>query len=65
MLRSRIKRHQARVERMLDRMAAIEASVAALSDEDLLDLADIFAGGRPSPLREMTQGEMLRRRISL
>lgn len=50
---------------MLDRMAAIEASVAALSDEDLLDLADIFAGGRPSPLREMTQGEMLRRRISL
>jgi hypothetical protein len=65
MLRSRIKRHEAMVERMFDRLAGIEASIAALGDEDLLDLADIFADGGPSPLREMTRDEMRRRNISL
>ncbi|MBB3347269.1 MULTISPECIES: hypothetical protein [unclassified Sphingomonas] len=65
MLRLQIKRHEARVERMFDRVAAIEASIAALGDEDLLDLADIFVDRDPSPLREMTQDEMRRRHISL
>jgi len=50
---------------MFDRVAAIEASIAALGDEDLLDLADIFVDRDPSPLREMTQDEMRRRHISL
>lgn len=65
MLRSRIKRHEAMVERMVDRLAAIEASVASLADEDLLDLADIFAGDDAGPLGAMAQDEMRRRRISL
>lgn len=65
MLRLQIKRHEARVERMFDRVAAIEASIAALGDEDLLDLADIFVDRDPSPLREMTQDEMRRCHISL
>jgi hypothetical protein len=65
MLRLQIKRHEAMVERMFDRVAAIEASIAALGDEDLLDLADIFADRGNSPLREMTQDEMRRRHISL
>jgi hypothetical protein len=65
MLRLQIKRHEAKVERMFDRIAAIEASIAALGDEDLLDLADIFVDRDPSPLREMTQDEMRRRNISL
>lgn len=65
MLRSQIKRHEALVERMIDRLAAIEASVAALGDEDLLDFADIFAGDNPGPLGAMAQDEMRRRRLSL
>jgi hypothetical protein len=65
MLRLQIKRLEAMVERMFDRVAAIEASIAALGDENLLDLADIFADRGNSPLREMTQDEMRRRHISL
>ncbi len=65
MLRSRIKRHEAAVERLFERLDAIEASIAALADDDLLDLADIFADVGQSPLREMTQAEMRRRHISL
>ena len=42
MLKSRIKRRAAVGERAVDRLADIEAAVAALKDEDLLDLADIF-----------------------
>jgi hypothetical protein len=65
MLRLRIKRHEAMIERTFDRLAAVEAAVVALGDEDLLDLADIFAERGPSPLREMAEDEMRRRRISL
>ena len=48
-------------ERALDRLAAIEAAVTALSDEDLLDLADIFAAGDPTPMRAMAETEVRRR----
>ncbi len=65
MLNIRIKRLAAETGRALDRLAAVEASVAALGDEDLLDLADIFAAGDPTPLREMAQTEMRRRDLSL
>jgi hypothetical protein len=65
MLRTRIKRQQAATELAVRRLAAVEASVVALGNEDLLDLADIFAEVEPTPLREMTQAEMRRRNISL
>lgn len=50
---------------MTERLAAIEAAVTALGNEDLLDLADIFARSEPTPLREMAEAEMRRRNISL
>lgn len=65
MLKTRMKRLSAETERALDRLAAVEASVAALADEDLLDLADIFAAGDPTPLRTMAETEMRRRNLSL
>ncbi len=65
MLTLRTRRRAAATARALDRLAAIEASVIALADEDLLDLADIFAAGAPTPLRDMTAAEMHRRNISL
>lgn len=65
MLKTRIRRLAAETERSLDRLAAVEASVVALGDEDLLDLADIFAAGEPTPLREMAAAEMRRRNLSL
>ncbi|QNE33007.1 hypothetical protein F1C10_14500 [Sphingomonas sp. NBWT7] len=65
MLKTRMKRQAAKIGRAVDRLAAIEASVAALADEDLLDLADIFAAGEPTPLREMAAAEMLHRNLSL
>ncbi len=65
MLKTRMKRMAAETERALDRLAAVEASVVALADEDLLDLADIFAAGDPTPLRNMAEAEMRRRNLSL
>ena len=61
----RIKRLTAQSERALNRLAAVEASVKALGDEDLLDLADIFAAGGATPLRDMADAEMRRRNLSL
>ncbi len=65
MLRIRTKRLAIEAERAIERLAAVEASVAALGDEDLLDLADIFARGDSTPLREMASAEMQRRNLSL
>ncbi|MGR6330305.1 hypothetical protein ACU5AX_14660 [Sphingomonas sp. XXL09] len=65
MLTLRTRRRAAATARALDRLAAIEASVIALADEDLLDLADILAAGAPTPLRDITAAEMRRRNISL
>lgn len=65
MLRTRVRRQQAEIKRAQTRLSAVEAAVAGLDDEDLLDLADIFARGEPTPLREMAQDEMRRRNISL
>ena len=65
MLKTRMKRiadHQAAAARTI---ALIEASVVALSDDDLLDLADIFSGALPSPLGEMASAEMAKRGIAL
>lgn len=46
-------------------LAEIEATVAALSDNDLLDLADIFESAPHSILKEIAGREMARRGISL
>ena len=65
MLKSRMKRLVTETQHSLDRLSAIEAAVAALGDEDLLDLADIFATGDPTPLRALTETEMHRRGLTL
>ncbi|MGE7204542.1 hypothetical protein ACQKJZ_02560 [Sphingomonas sp. NPDC019816] len=65
MLKTRMKRiadHHATTARTI---ARIEASVVALSDEDLLDLADIFAGEPATPLADMAGVEMAKRGLSL
>lgn len=64
MLKTRMKRIAARTEHELQRLAAIEAAVAALGDEDLLDFADIFADDA-TPLRVMAEDQMRRRGLSL
>ena len=46
-------------------LLATTAAVAALADEDLLDFADIFASGEPTPLRAMADEQMRRRGLSL
>ncbi|MFD1787576.1 hypothetical protein ACFSC3_08330 [Sphingomonas floccifaciens] len=65
MLKLQTKRRLLNAGRDRDRLAAIEASVAALTDDDLLDLADIFARGGPTPLRDIAGAEMQRRNITL
>ncbi|WP_260396518.1 hypothetical protein [Sphingomonas endophytica] len=65
MLKTRMKRLAIQAELDLQRLAAIEAAVVALSDEDLLDFADIFIGGDPTPLRAMAEEQMRKRGISL
>ena len=65
MLKTRMKRLATKTELDLQRLAAIEAAVAALGDEDLLDFADIFAAGDPTPLRAMAEEQMCKRGIRL
>ena len=65
MLKSRMKRLATETQRALDRLTAIEGAVAGLGDEDLLDLADIFAPGNPTPLSAMAETEMQRRGLTL
>jgi hypothetical protein len=60
MLKTRIKQRAARAERLAD----IEASIAALVDEDLLDLADIFSGQPQTVLAELATAEMGKRNLS-
>jgi len=60
MLKSRIRRHDAEGARVANCLAQIEASVAALQDEDLLDLADIFSSGTMTPLLEQNPNSVNR-----
>lgn len=64
MLNHRTKRLAARDARAVKRLAEIEASIATLSDDDLLDLADIFKEERRTPLSEIASAEMAKRKIS-
>ncbi len=54
-----------RATRALKRLAAIEASIVALPDNDLLDFADIFVGQPQTPLAELAAAEMAKRNIAL
>lgn len=65
MLKTRIKRQAAEAERAVAQLADIRTSIVALDDEDLLDLADIFARGAPTQLRAMAAAEMSKRNLSL
>jgi hypothetical protein len=65
MLKSRAKRQADESARAVVRLAEIQASISALNDEDLLDLADIFAEARDAPLGAMAAAEMMKRSLSL
>lgn len=65
MLKTRIKRLSAAGTQALAQLADIDASIAALNDEDLLDLADIFPARAETALGEAAAAEMKRRNLSL
>lgn len=65
MTRNPTKWRADRGARAIKRLAEIEASITALVDEDLLDLADIFKGEPRTTLGDMASSEMAKRDISL
>jgi len=65
MLKMKIRRHAAETARAITQLAEIQASIAALNDEDLLDLADIFSGEIRTPLGNAASIELRRRNLSL
>jgi hypothetical protein len=65
MLKSRMKREAEQSARAMKRLTQIETSIAALKDEDLLDLADIFAEKPETAIAQYTFAEMARRKINL
>ncbi len=65
MLKIRTRRLAGRGEHALRRLANIESSIVALTDDDLLDLADIYKKEPLTPLGEMASAEMGRRNIRL
>lgn len=65
MLKTRIKRRTAIVERAASQLGEIQASIKTLADEDLLDLADIFVSKPQTHLWEIASAEMLKRNLSL
>lgn len=65
MTRQRTKWRADRGTRALKRFAELEASIAALGDEDLLDLADIFKEKPSTVMWSIAFTEMTRRDIGL
>jgi hypothetical protein len=65
MLKTRIKRLTHQGALAAQRLAAIEASIVGLGDEDLLDLADIIGASSDTPLGAIAVAEMTRRGIRL
>jgi hypothetical protein len=65
MLKTRMKRIADRDDHAVRRLVEIEASIANLSNEDLLDLADIFKAEPRPTIGDMAFVEMARRNISL
>lgn len=64
MLRLKQKRLAIQNARATTHRAAIEASIIALGDEDLLDIADIFRERRDTPLAVYAFAEVERRKLS-
>ena len=65
MLKSRLKRQAAAAQQAATALADIHASIVALGDDDLLDLADIFSSLSSTPLKDMAAAEMLTRNLKL
>lgn len=65
MQKDRTKWRADRGSRAIKRIASIEGSIAALKDDDLLDLADIFVGSPQTVLAELASAEMAKRKIGL
>ena len=65
MLKRRIKRRELEGARAVEMIADVRASIVALNDEDLLDLADIFRGDAKASLMTLAAAEMERRNLSL
>lgn len=65
MLKTRMKRLNISRERAAAQLTAIETSIIALADEDLLDFADIFRSKPDSVLGQLALAEMKKRNIKL
>ena len=61
----RVKRRADQGHRARKRLAEIETSITVLSDDDLLDLADIFRDVPQTALAEIAFAEVAKRGISL
>lgn len=64
MLRTKIRRGAEEGVNAINRLAKIEASIAALNDEDLLDLADIFPQDTKAFLGTAASAELERRNLT-
>ncbi|MCC2976616.1 hypothetical protein LK533_07995 [Sphingomonas sp. PL-96] len=65
MLKLRMRREAEQNARAMKRLTQIEMSITGLENEDLLDLADIFAEKPETPIAQYAFAEMGRRKISL
>jgi hypothetical protein len=65
MLKTRSKRLANSSAEAAQRLAGIEKAIVELSNDDLLDLADIFRSTPAMPLAKMALAEMTKRGISL
>ncbi len=65
MLKIKSRRSAAEGTRAITKLAEMQASIIALNDEDLLDLADIFSGKTPAFITDMAAAELKRRNLSL
>ena len=65
MLKMKSKRSAAEAANAVVQIAAIRGSIVALNDEDLLDLADIFAGKGFTFIADIASAEMKLRNLSL
>lgn len=65
MLQLKAKRLAIQNARAAQRLVAVEASIVALDNEDLLDIADIFRERRDTPLATFAFAEIQRRELTL
>lgn len=60
-----MKRQAADAARAVTQLAEIHASIVALGNDDLLDLADIFTQAPATPLKVIAAAEMTKRKLTL